>query len=62
MIKKISKIMWGLVIGFFLFAFIVGLVTHNTTLAYVAGYIVPLVFMTQIVLFAIGYLIKDKNA
>jgi hypothetical protein len=62
MIKKISKIMWGLVIGLILFSFIVGGVTNNMTLPYMVGYIIPWVFIIQIVLFAIGYLIKNKNA
>lgn len=62
MIKKISKIMWALVLGLILFSFIVGGVTNNMTLPYMVGYIIPWVIIIQIVLFAVGYLIKDKSA
>jgi len=62
MIKKISKVMWILVIGLVLFSFIVGGVTNNMTMPYMAGYIIPWVLILQILLFAIGYFIKDKSA
>lgn len=62
MIKKISKIMWALVSGLILFSFIVGGVTNNMTLPYMVGYIIPWVIILQIILFAVGYLIKDKSA
>lgn len=61
MIKKISKVMWALVLGFVLFAFIVSMSTGNDLTALWSGSLVAYAFFAQIVLWIIGYFSKDKT-
>lgn len=61
MIKKISKIMWAIVLGLFIFSVVVGGVTNNDTLAYMTGKLVGFTVIVQIILLIIGFFTKNKE-
>lgn len=61
MIKKISKIMWAIVLGLFIFSVIVGGVTNNDTLAYMTGQLAALAIVIQIILLIIGFFTRSKE-
>jgi len=61
MIKKISKIMWLLVIVFTIFSFILVLVNHNDILAVqIAPRIIAYALFLQIILSIINFFNKNK--
>ena len=61
MIKKISKIMWIVVLTLIVFSSIIGAVVNNMTLPYMVGYLLPYIVIVQIILLVIAYFIKKKT-
>ena len=60
MIKKISKIMWMFIGGFFIFAMIIGVSTGNNLIAELSGRLAAYAFFVQIILWIIKYYSKKK--
>lgn len=57
--KKISKIMWGTILGLFVFSFVIALTGGNgSIISRAVAYIVPFAFVVQIILWLIG---KKQN-
>jgi len=65
MLKQISKIMWGIIIGLFVFSFVIDASGGSgELLAYYTGYIAGYAFIVQIILWLIERRRKikiDKN-
>jgi len=53
--KKISKIMWGTILGLFVLSFVVSLAGGNgSVISHSVGYIIPFAFVIQIIIWIIG--------
>lgn len=61
MIKKISKIMWIVIITFVIFAVIVAVLTNNALLLYLSGQLFAIGVFVQLVLIIIGLFTKKSK-
>ena len=61
MIKKISKIMWIVIITFVIFAVIVVVLTNNALLLYLSGQLFGIGVFVQLVLIIIGLFTKKSK-